>query len=188
MHWVPGQNIGIWVRSDCSSWRISWENGLNVAPCWGEGHWRQSSWEYSSVCAFSGGGDFGKIWPHISALRNLRPNNNPGGITAPPISKHAVPGTQLSLISSRNKSRPTSEQEPVPPIRKPIASSPSCPPPTGPLLPTSATRGADTRSKRGYNSIVCKKVTTPKTYKNEKTENYNSDEGERKNPRKSAKQ
>jgi len=46
-------------------------------------------------------------------------------------------------------------------------------------------RGADIRSKRGYNSIICKKVTTPKTYKNEKTENYNSDEGERKkNPEK----
>ena len=52
---------------------------------------------------------------------------------------------------------------------------------------TSATRGADTRSKRGYNSSICKKVTTPKNYKNEKIENYNSDEGERKNPRKSGK-
>ena len=45
-------------------------------------------------------------------------------------------------------------------------------------------RGADTRSKRGYSSIIYKKVTTPKTYKNEKTENHNSEEGERKNPRK----
>ena len=43
-------------------------------------------------------------------------------------------------------------------------------------IPTSATRGADTRSKRGYSSIIYKKVT------NEKTENYKSDEGERKNP------
>ena len=41
-------------------------------------------------------------------------------------------------------------------------------------------RGIDIRSKRGYNSIVCKKDTIPKTYKNEKTENYNSDKGERK--------
>ena len=48
--------------------------------------------------------------------------------------------------------------------------------------------GAATRSKRGYYSIIWKKVTTPKTYKNEMTENYDSDEGERKNPRKSAKQ
>ena len=50
-----------------------------------------------------------------------------------------------------------------------------------PIL-TSATEGADTRGKRGYNSIISKKVTTPKTYKNEKTENYNSDKGERKPP------
>ena len=48
-------------------------------------------------------------------------------------------------------------------------------------------READTRNKRGYNSIICKKVITPKTYKNEKTENYNSDEGERKKTIKSAK-
>ena len=37
---------------------------------------------------------------------------------------------------------------------------------------TSATRGADTRSTRGYNSIICKKITTPKACQNEKTENY----------------
>ena len=49
-------------------------------------------------------------------------------------------------------------------------------------------RGEDIRSKRGYNSIIHKKFTTPKTYKNEKTENYNSEERERKNPRKSAKE
>ena len=36
------------------------------------------------------------------------------------------------------------------------------------------------RSKRGYSSIFCKKITTPKTYKNEKAENYNSDKGVRK--------
>ena len=39
---------------------------------------------------------------------------------------------------------------------------------------------ADIRNKRVYNSIDCKKETTPKTYKNEKADNYNSDEGERK--------
>ena len=36
--WVPGQSkvsIGIWVRPDCSSWRTSWENGVNVACCGG---------------------------------------------------------------------------------------------------------------------------------------------------------
>ena len=53
-------------------------------------------------------------------------------------------------------------------------------------MPTSATKGADTRSKRGYNSIVFKKETTPKTYKNEKAENCNSDKGARKKPQKNS--
>lgn len=51
---------------------------------------------------------------------------------------------------------------------------------------TSATRGADTRSMRGYNSLIYKNVTTLKTYKNEKTENYNSDKGERKKTQKNS--
>ena len=55
-------------------------------------------------------------------------------------------------------------------------------------VPTSATTRTDITSKSGYNAIVCKKVTTPKTYTQEKTENYNSDEGKRKkSPKKSAK-
>ena len=40
---------------------------------------------FSSV-PFPGGGHFGKIWPQPSVLRYPRPNNNPDGITAPPIS------------------------------------------------------------------------------------------------------
>ena len=39
---------------------------------------------------FSGGGRFGKIWPHQSVLRSPKPNNNPGGIAAPPISKQTA--------------------------------------------------------------------------------------------------
>ena len=72
---------------------------------------------------------------------------------------------------------PTRGQASAPPIRKPTASPHT----------DFSHRGADTRSKKGYNSSICKKVTTPKTYTNEKTEDYNSDEGERKNPRKTAK-
>ena len=97
-------------------------------------------------------------------------------------------GTQPPLISPRDKAPPT----------RGIGTSSTYQwagnkqsLPSGSLqqasVPTSDTRGG-TRSKRGYNSIIYKKVTIPKTYKNEKTENYNSDEGERKNPRKSAKQ
>ena len=47
-------------------------------------------------------------------------------------------------------------------------------------IQSSATRRADIIRKIGYNSIVCKNNTTPKTYKNEKAENYNSDKGARK--------
>ena len=39
---------------------------------------------------FSRGGHFGKTWPHPSELRSPRPNNNPSGISAPPISKKAA--------------------------------------------------------------------------------------------------
>ena len=53
-----------------------------------------------------------------------------------------------------------------------------------PPVPTSATRGADIRSNRGYNSTVCKKETTPKTYNNEKEENYNLDKEAKKKKKK----
>ena len=66
----------------------------------------------------------GKSGPtHQSVLRSPRANNNPGGITAPPISKQAAhrppappiskqaaqrpPGTQLPLIPPRDKAPPT---------------------------------------------------------------------------------
>ena len=54
-------------------------------------------------------------------------------------------------------------------------------------LPTLATRGEDIRSKRGDNTSACTKETTPKTYKNEKAENYNSDKGARKKKKKKKK-
>ena len=147
-----------------------------------EGHWKQSSQEYSAAMPFSGGGHFGKIWPHPSVLRSPRQNNNPGGITALPLT------TQLPRISPRDKAPSTIgirigstyQWAGISPTHQEAYSKP-------PYL-TSATRGADTRSKRGYDSIIHKKVTTPKTYINEKTEDYNSDEGERKNPRETTKQ
>ena len=42
-----------------------------------------------SMCPFRGG-HFGKIWPHPSGLRSPRPNNKPGGNTAPSISKQTA--------------------------------------------------------------------------------------------------
>ena len=42
-----------------------------------------------SMCS-SRCGHFGKIWPYPSGLRSPRPNDKPGGNTAPPISKKAA--------------------------------------------------------------------------------------------------
>ena len=91
-------------------------------------------------------------------------------------------GTWPPLISPRDKAPP--HQRDKNQVHLPVGSHQSLP--SGRLQqapkPSSATRGANIRSKRGYNSIFCKKDTTPKTYKNEKVENYNSDKGQRKSP------
>ena len=97
--------------------------------------------------------------PRDTATSNLKQTHGP---------THQRDRNQLHLPVGRHQSHPSGSLQQAP-------------------IPTSATRGADTRSKRGYSSIIYKKVTTPKTYKNEMTENYNSVERERKNPRKSAK-
>ena len=55
-----------------------------------EGHWKKSFGEYSAVCLSLEVADFGKIWLHPSAIISPRPNNNPGGITALPLSKQAA--------------------------------------------------------------------------------------------------
>ena len=65
------------------------KQGVNVACCGGRTLEAKLSGIFSSV-PFSGGGHFGKIWPHPSALRSPRPNNNPGRITAPPINKQTA--------------------------------------------------------------------------------------------------
>ena len=52
VHWVPEQSrgsTGIWVGRDHSSRKI-WENRGWLWLVVGEGHWRQSSREYSSLC------------------------------------------------------------------------------------------------------------------------------------------
>ena len=61
------------------------KTGVNAACC--EGRSLEAKlWGILSGMPFSGGDHFGKIWSHSSVLRSLRVNNNPGGITAPPLS------------------------------------------------------------------------------------------------------
>ena len=59
--------------------------GVNVACCGGRTLEEKLLQIFISLC-YSGGGHFEKIWPHPSGLRSPRPYN-PGGMTAPPISK-----------------------------------------------------------------------------------------------------
>ena len=79
------------------------KQGVTVAHCGGRAVEAKLLGIFISMC-FSGDGHFGKIWPHPSALRNPRPNNNPDGITASPISKQ---DSQAPLISPRDKAPPT---------------------------------------------------------------------------------
>ena len=62
---------------------------VTVARCGGRTLQAKLSGIFISMCS-SIGGHFGKIWPHSSVLRSPKPNNNPGGITVPPIRKQAA--------------------------------------------------------------------------------------------------
>ena len=75
--------IGIWVRPACSYW---WISRGKRGDC---GLETKVLGIIISMCS-SRGGHFGKIWPNLSGLRSPGPNNNPSGITAPPISKQAA--------------------------------------------------------------------------------------------------
>jgi len=196
MPWVSGQSkvsIGIWVKPDCNSLSTSWENRGECGLLWGKdigskalGNiqqcaflWRWPFWENQAppISTEKPQAKQQSWWDHSS------PHQQSGCLKSP-----APRHTTTSNLTQRQ--RPTYQRDRNQ-LHLPVGRHQSLPP--GSLqqtpVPTSATREAEVRSKRGYNSIICKKVTTPKTYKNEKTKNYNSDEGERKKkkPRKSAK-
>ena len=145
------------------------KTGVAVAHYGGRTLETKVSGKINSVCSCRGG-HFGKIWPHPSGLKSPRPNNNPGGNTAPSLSNQAVqrsaphPHLQASNLT-RAKAPPTRgirisstyQWAGTSPSHRGAYSKPH-------PIPTSATRGADIRSKRGYNSTICKKETTPKIY------------------------
>ena len=170
--WVPGKSrdyIGIWVRHDCSSWRISLENRVWLWLIWGERLWRQSlrNNHLISVCS-SRGEHVGKIWPHSSGLRSPRPNNNKDGNAPPPISKTGClktpQDTQPLLISPRDKATPTRgiwissiyHWASISPSHQETYSKPQ--------YQLHQQGGADVRSKKCWKPIFCTKETTLKTY------------------------
>ena len=114
MHWVPGQSkvsIGIWVRPDCSSWRTSWENrGDCGLLCRKDNGSKALGSEYSAVCLsleVAILGKYGPTYQHsevpgqtaIQVGSQLHPSVN--RLPKDPL------GTQLPLISSRDKAPPT---------------------------------------------------------------------------------
>ena len=78
---------------------------------WGKGHGGKALGNIHQH-AFLWKWPFWENLAHPSALRSPRPNNNPGGTTAHP-SVNTLPkdppGTQLPLISPREKAPPTRE-------------------------------------------------------------------------------
>ena len=144
------------------------KQGVTVAHCEGRMLEAKVLGVIISVCS-SRGGQVGKIWPHPAGLRSLRPNNNQGGKAAPPTSKQAAQmhprHTATSYLTQRQS--PTNQRDKNQ-LYLPVGRHQSLP--SGSLqqapIPTSATRGADIRSKRGYNPTVCKKETTSKIYTN----------------------
>jgi len=126
----------------------------------GKRYWKQNSGEYSAAVPFSGGGHF---WPPGKTIQV-------GSQPQPEVNKlpKDTPGTEPPLISSRHKTPPTkgvgiSSTYQWAGITYSHQEAYSKPPYQ---LQPQAVR----HQKRGYNSIICKKVTTPKAYKNEKTE------------------
>ena len=94
VHWVPGQSkvsIGIWVKPNCSSWGPLGKTGVNVACCEGRTLELKLSGIFSSG-AFLWRWTFWENLPHpiSQLLRSPRANNNPCGITAPPLSKQTT--------------------------------------------------------------------------------------------------
>ena len=154
----------------------------------GKEHCWHCSWEYSSVC----------VPLEVAILRKSAPiyqHWEAPGWTIIQVGTQPHPSVKrLPKATSGTQPPPISHTEKAPPTRgigiRPTYQWSGTSPSLGSLqqgpIPTLTTRQVDTRSKRGYSSIVRKKDTTPKTYKNEKTENYNSDKGERKKKQKNS--
>ena len=109
---------------------------------------------------FSGGGHLVTIWPQPSALRNPKPNNNPGGITAPPINKQMPKNSPRNMAASNltQKQSPTHQRDrnqlPLPMGRHQSL-------PSGrlqqALIPNSGTRGEDTEVREATTLLSAKR-------------------------------
>ena len=113
MHWVPGQgevSIGIWVKPDCSSWRTSWENRVNVAFCEGGTLKAKLSGIFSS-CLSLEVAILGKYGPTHQSAKEAPGQTTIQVGSQPCPSVNGLPkdpsGTQLPLIPPRDEAPPT---------------------------------------------------------------------------------
>ena len=135
---------------------------MTLAHCGGRTLEEKVSGIIISMCS-SKGGNFGKN------LRSPRTNNHLSKIIPHPpanrLTKDAPSPRHTATWSLTQRQSPTHQRDKnqlhLPVDRHQSLSSGSL---QQAPVPTSATRGADIRSKRGYNSTVCKKETTPKIY------------------------
>ena len=152
-----------------------------------EGHWGQSSGECSAVCLLWRWPFWDYLAPptstekpqakqqsrwdhsHTPSINRLPEDPPRPTTTSNPIqrqtSTHQRDRNKLHLPVGRHQSLPSGSLHQAP-------------------IPTLATRGADTRSKRGYNSIIYTKVTTPKTYKMKRQRTITQMRGKGKTPEK----
>ena len=77
------------IRPDCSLEYLLGKEEVNMARCQGRAFEAKVSGIIISMCSCRGS-HFGKIRPYPSGLRSPRPNINPRGNTALPISKKAA--------------------------------------------------------------------------------------------------
>ena len=94
------------------------EKGVTVACCGGRTLEAKILRIFISVCS-SRDSHFGKIWPHPSALRSPRPNNNSGGITDSPTHQQTGclknPPQPASNLTQRQSPTHQREKESAPP-------------------------------------------------------------------------
>ena len=185
VHWIPGQSrdsIRYWVRSTCGFWRGSRGGNSQLCLTEGAGYWRKRPQGIVISVSNPGNCHFGKIWPHPIACRH-QCREAPGQITnrvgtQPHPSADRLPKGVLSmqppLIISLDTALPTRWTRPSSTHQwaaTSLSHQETC---ASPWINVTNQR-ADTRSKKSYNLVACKRETTQKARQNKMAEIYVTD-------------
>ena len=114
MHWVPGQSkvsMGTWVKLDCSSWRTSWEKRGECGLLWGNDIGSKALGNIQQHAFLLRWPLWQNLAPPISAEKPQGKQQSTWAHSSPPTSTNRLPkdtpGTQLPLISPRDKAPST---------------------------------------------------------------------------------